>query len=244
MKKSDGSRQAGLRLVVIDGELVSNGYKSGRRRWRETPDTASKAITRSAGTRPERAHFWTACHVTPIFLPTDRKPPPDWIAVDTGPMTPTLQPRVAIRQQPRVAACFSSIQHMVANAEKERERFRDALNARVKKDHPEKRGRPQWLRDKLHAHMKRTGNRSKPVSAQTCAYWLSGQKIAKPHHVSMLCDALGMTRGELFGESEDPRLAALIERWADLPEHMKNGIASMITPTEPAEEHHKVRRAS
>lgn len=45
MKKS----QARLRLVALDGGLVSRGYKSGRKRWREIPVAASTASTRSAG---------------------------------------------------------------------------------------------------------------------------------------------------------------------------------------------------
>lgn len=133
---------------------------------------------------------------------------------------------------------------MVGNAEKERERFKDALNARVQKEHPDKRGRPQWLRKKLNEYRIKTGRKGKTVSVQTCAYWLSGDKIAKHEHATLLCDALGMTRGELFGDSEDPRLSAIVENWADLPEHMKNGIFSMIGVTEPQEPSQTARKAS
>lgn len=41
--------QARLRLATVDGVVLSSGYKSGRKRWRETPLTASTARTRSAG---------------------------------------------------------------------------------------------------------------------------------------------------------------------------------------------------
>jgi hypothetical protein len=124
---------------------------------------------------------------------------------------------------------------MVVAAEKERERFRDALNARVQRDHPAHRGRPQWLRKKLSEHLKRSGKRGKAVSIQTCAYWLSGEKIAKHENATLLCEALGMTRGELFGQAEDPRLAAIVERWASLPENMKSGLFSMVIPVASAE---------
>lgn len=119
---------------------------------------------------------------------------------------------------------------MVGSAEKERRRFSAALNARVEREHPQKRGRPQWLHRKLNDYRAKTGRRGKTVSVQTCAYWLAGEKIAKHEHATLLCEALGMTRGELFGESEDPRLQAIVEQWADLPEHMKNGIFSMVIP--------------
>lgn len=56
--------QARLRLVV-DNES-SKGYKSGRKRWRGTPDTASMGSTRSAGTRPDASQ--------PETLPCDLSP--------------------------------------------------------------------------------------------------------------------------------------------------------------------------
>jgi hypothetical protein len=46
---STKGRHARLRLATLDGALISKGYKSGRKRWRETPLTASTASTRSAG---------------------------------------------------------------------------------------------------------------------------------------------------------------------------------------------------
>jgi transcriptional regulator with XRE-family HTH domain len=55
--------QARLRLIV-DNE--SDGYRSGRRRWRDTPDTASIGRTRSAGIRPEASQ--------PETVPCDLKP--------------------------------------------------------------------------------------------------------------------------------------------------------------------------
>lgn len=128
------------------------------------------------------------------------------------------------------------MQRMVAGAKNEREIFKEALNARVAKEHPEKRGRPQWLYARLEEYRKANGRRGKTVSVQTCAYWLSGEKVAKQENATLLMGALGMSRGELFGESGDPRLAALIQAWQDIPEKIKNGIYAMVKPTEEADE--------
>lgn len=54
------------RLATVDGVPVSAGYRSGRSRWRETPETASTAKTRSAGTRPAA--------IQPEIVPCDRRP--------------------------------------------------------------------------------------------------------------------------------------------------------------------------
>lgn len=43
--------QARLRLATVEGRAVS-GYRSGRKRWRDTPDTDSTDNVLSAGTRP------------------------------------------------------------------------------------------------------------------------------------------------------------------------------------------------
>jgi hypothetical protein len=156
-------------------------------------------------------------------------------------MTPNLQPPVAIRQQLRVAARFSKMQLMVVDSRQERERFAKALNERVAREHPDPRGRPQWLHRKLKDFIAKGGRRRKAPSVATCAYWLAGTKIARVGNDTLLCDALGMTRGELFGETNDLRLAAIIERWPDLPEHQKNGVFSMIVPPEEIEETEHVK---
>lgn len=65
MLKTTKKTQARLRLVV-DNELDSGGYKSGRSLWRETPDTASIGSTRSAGTRPAASQPETVpCELSP-----------------------------------------------------------------------------------------------------------------------------------------------------------------------------------
>jgi len=61
-----GKAHARLRLVTVGGALVSSGYKSGRKRWRETPDTSSMARTLSAGTRLAASQ--------PETVPCDFKP--------------------------------------------------------------------------------------------------------------------------------------------------------------------------
>lgn len=51
--------------TVIDGGLDSSGYKSGRKRWRETPVAASTAKTRSAG-KPRASQLETVpCEPSP-----------------------------------------------------------------------------------------------------------------------------------------------------------------------------------
>lgn len=55
--------QARLRLVVDNS---SDGYRSGRSRWRETPETASMGSTRSAGMRPDASQPDTVpCDLSP-----------------------------------------------------------------------------------------------------------------------------------------------------------------------------------
>lgn len=227
--RSRKTNQARLRLV-IDNE--SRGYRSGRSSCRETPDTASIESTRSAGTRPDLRHFWTAWYRTPHFAAKGCSPPPPSIARSITFMERTLQLAVAIRQQPRGAKRFPTMQPMVAGAMNEREHFREALNARVSREHPGVRGRPVWLHAKLLAYYKQNGRKVKPPSKQTTAYWLAGTKLPKPEHITMLCTALGMTRGELFGETEDPRLALVIERWAELPDNVKNGLYAILNPVD------------
>jgi hypothetical protein len=58
--------QARLRLVVNNDRESDGGYKSGRSRWREIPDTSSIGRTRSAGTRPDESH--------PETVPCDLRP--------------------------------------------------------------------------------------------------------------------------------------------------------------------------
>lgn len=58
--------QPALRVFTSDGFWGSTGYKSGRRRWRETPVRDSIDSTRSAGTRPVASH--------PEIVPCDFSP--------------------------------------------------------------------------------------------------------------------------------------------------------------------------
>lgn len=144
-------------------------------------------------------------------------------------MDANVQPPVALRQQLRVTPLFANMQPMVVSSESERAKFKAALNERIAQDHPEEWGRAQWLFEKLKAHHKTKRLKGKPVSVQTCGYWVRGDKLPGPANTTLLCDALGVTRGQLFGDSSDPRLQRLNEIWSYLPEHMKNGIDQMIT---------------
>jgi transcriptional regulator with XRE-family HTH domain len=73
---------ARLRLVTSDGVLV-DGYKSGRRSHRDTPDNCSSDKTRSAGTPPRR-HLSTAWGEMPNALANAPGPPEALIARSTG----------------------------------------------------------------------------------------------------------------------------------------------------------------
>lgn len=69
------SRLAMLGATVIDGGL-SVGYRSGRSRLRDTPVSASIAMTRSAGDRPSAIHpEMEPCDFNPSFLAKADCPP-------------------------------------------------------------------------------------------------------------------------------------------------------------------------
>lgn len=117
------------------------------------------------------------------------------------------------------------MQPMVANDSKERKIFAAALNARVAKDHPSKRGRPRWLFEMIEDYRRRHPREGfESVSVQTCAYWLKGEKIAKERNATLLIAVLGISRGELYGEATDPRLARVIAEWDTAPERLKQAI--------------------
>jgi hypothetical protein len=146
-------------------------------------------------------------------------------------MDGSLQLPVAIRQQLRVVPLFDTVSFMntarkqvpkMDPGQQERARFKAALNKRVAEDHPAERGRAVWLYETLRAYRKNTDKSAPEVSSQTCGYWLRGDKIAKHENATLLCNALNMSRDELFGEANgDHRLNDIVEAWARLPEQMK-----------------------
>ena len=125
------------------------------------------------------------------------------------------------------------MQLMVANGKTEKDHFKEALNERVSQDYPEIRGRPVWLYDELQKY-RRTHRRfqSVSISKQICAYWLKGEKLPTGDRLQLLCAALGMTRGQLFGETHDEGLALIVKRWDKLPAHIKRAMRSMAEPDE------------
>lgn len=66
---------ARLRLATSDGVLASRGYRSGRKRWRETPLTASTASTRSAGRRDANQSDTLPCDLSPSLRANADCPP-------------------------------------------------------------------------------------------------------------------------------------------------------------------------
>lgn len=89
--------QARLRLVCIDGKSISRGYRSGRNRVRDIPDTSASFTTRSGGT-PLRRHLWTACGEMPKAFAKAPTPPDLPIASSmTDGIAAFSQPQVEFR---------------------------------------------------------------------------------------------------------------------------------------------------
>lgn len=227
----------GLRLAVNnDADLMR--YRSGRSRSRGIPETDSTSRIRSAGTLPDFFHFWMAWYLSPHLSAVARRPPQDFMTSSTTLMPHNLQPLVAVSQQPRDAVAFPRMQLMVASSEKERTAFKAALNAQIKKLSEEESGketsRPSnWLFRRLEKLRIQNPRKNYPrVSSATCGYWVRGEKIATPENSSMLMAALGMKRGQLFGEAsgDDDRLTRIIERWDQVPEHIKQSMFTMVSP--------------
>lgn len=145
-----------------------------------------------------------------------------------------MQLPVAFRQQLRVVPLFDTVSNMsmvrkqqlnelkATPGEQERLRFKAALNKRVEQDHPKKHGRAVWLYETLRRYRKEVDRAAPDVSEQTCGYWLRGDKVAKHENATLLCNALNISRDELFGEaSQDQRLNDIVEAWARLPDSIK-----------------------
>jgi hypothetical protein len=196
-KKNKG--QARLRLIRCN-ESVSGGYKSGRRSNRDTPDAFSSGNTRSAGTRPDFLHFWSAWYRTPNFSESGCKPPPPLIARSTGFMTATLQLKSVIGQQPSNVIGFATMQLMVAKAKKDAMAlFSAMLNAEFDRLNAPKRGRPAWMKRELKTRARFE------TTTTSCQKWLGGQQIPRSSHLAIIVKAFGLNHQLLMaGEWEPP----------------------------------------
>lgn len=227
--------QALLRLIGPNEcpEFESDtGYKSGRSSWRGTPDSASIASTRSAGTTPRRDHLLTASYEMPHFLAKADRPPPASMARSTAFMGGILQPIVANGQQPELAGHRVSLQLMVVRSKEEaREEFSRNLNRELDRLQAPRRGRPDWLRKQL-------GN---AVSRESCRKWLAGKDLPDQTNLSILIDRLQLNEQYLrtgaWGPapgSKDQRFVELEKAWPGLNDEARDAIIGILRAMQPS----------
>lgn len=213
MMRTKKQSQPYLRLAFSRGD--SSGYRSGRSSERETPETDSRASTRSAGTFPDFRHFWTAWYRTPSLPATDLSPPAPEIARETGfSMHSNVQPIIAFRQQPIRVRSPDTMQPMVEAAKyTAREEFAEWLNGHVQRLGAPVRGRPKWLQRLLEdeAGLK--------VSYETCRKWLAGLDIPDRANEALLHKALGV---QVQAEETDQEFEMLRKIWRSLPQKSRS----------------------
>lgn len=195
---------AHVRLVFSRED--SSGYKSGLSSERGTRETFSTANTRSAG-MPARRHFCTAWYDTPSALAKALSPPAPLIARTTADsvMQQNVQPIVAFRQQRMRAFQLGSMQRMVVRTKKDaKEAFANALNKFLERREVPVRGRASWLYDRLKAHA-----RQEVVSYESCRKWIKGLDIPDQGNLTILCEAIGATRDDLFPTKGTPTSGSL-----------------------------------
>jgi len=237
-----------LLRLVIDNEREADdsegnepsGYRSARSTCLDTPEIDSTGNTLFGG-NPLRSHFSTAWRDTPQRLASPAMPPGvESIANCTGlgsegPGTstfesfirPTMQPIVALCQQPMRARQPRRMQLMVVRTKEEaREEFSRNLNSALDKLGAPKRGRPDWLRTKI-------GNL---VSRESCRKWLFGLDIPDQANLSVLVSTLDLNAQQLLtGEwemppgSQDSRLTALTKIWPELEDKTREAIMSVLS---------------
>lgn len=236
--------QPRLRLVVVNEETTSDveaGYKSGRSSCREMPETRSTVNTRSAGIRPERRHFWTAWYFTPQLEAKAPKLSAPEMARSTAFMDESMQPIVALSQQPLRAHARRRIQPMVVrNKEEAREEFAKNLNIALDNQKAPKRGRADWLRTKI----------GKIVSRESCRKWLAGEDMPDQGNLSVILEVLGLNEQQLrTGKwsappgNQDERLTRITKSWPSLPENLQNAIMAIVDGTTTAQESDRTPKA-
>lgn len=86
------------------------------------------------------------------------------------------------------------MQRMVVRTKSDaRAAFSAALNGFLEALGVPSRGRPRWLYDRLKAHARR-----EVVTYESCRKWLKGLDIPDQANLTILCDAIGATRDDLF----------------------------------------------
>lgn len=89
---------------------------------------------------------------------------------------------------------IGSMQRMVVRTKKDaREAFGVALNKFLDARKILVRGRASWLYDRLKSHARR-----EVVSYESCRKWIKGLDIPDQANLTILCEAIGASRDDLF----------------------------------------------
>jgi transcriptional regulator with XRE-family HTH domain len=215
--------QARLRLATVDGELVSSGYKSGRKEWRDTPDTASNASTLSAGI-PLRRHLSTACGEIPSRLAKAPSPPARLITRSNGFSDMHIsQPQVDFAVNLPLLVRLNPGLHAYGMSP-----LGKTIKTRLKA-----MGHTQsWLAETVG------------VSENAVSKWIKTGEISRDN-IKPTADALQISVAHLLDENPTPELD---ERWHSFPPSVKQRVLALIDelvnpPQTPPVEQKKKRRA-
>jgi hypothetical protein len=214
-------RQPHLRAVPGCGRDLLEGagpYKSGRIRWRETPESSSTFSTFLGGT-PFLRQRYKDCGVIPSAEVSALYPPaPSKMSSSMSSMQATLQPKAGNGQQPKAAIQLHSIVGMTSPAKiKAKEQFGERLSAVLDGLRWERKKRPE----RLKMVMKSAGVH---VTYETTRTWINGTKVPSGAHVQILCKELGANptylqtgEGEMFvTDPKDDELAEFQRSWPGL----------------------------
>lgn len=119
----------------------------------------------------------------------------------------------------------------------ERERFKKALNAHVAtlrvadgdaEGFEDTRGAAQWLFLRIQGYCKTQRGRFEKVSAQSCGYWLRGDKYPKLESRVLISNALGLSLGQLMGYGMSSEGAAILDGFEAAPDHVREAVRFLL----------------
>lgn len=131
---------------------------------------------------------------------------------------------------------------MVASAlgkedKSERERFKNALNERVAamrvterdaKDFNDRHGAAQWLYMRIQSYCKHNRGKFEKVTAQSCGYWLRGDKYPNQQNRVLISNALGLSLGQLMGYGLSSEGAAILDGYENAPDHIREAVRALL----------------